>query len=117
MLEIIAAIDDGAVCSTELLSCCRTLVERLEPFFGKETTIINRLQIKVRLSKLNDEDDITLAKLIASSNNSSTKACASILRGDQNQTKAIIGETHPISKNRSAAGLYGTLCTKFIISL
>lgn len=99
MLEMINAADVGAICSTELLNCCRILVGYLEPFCSTEVTMINRLQIKARLEKLDNEDDITLAKLIASSDNLPIEACASILRGDSVQTQAIISKMTPDEQN------------------
>lgn len=91
LLNMIAAYDAGAVCGDELLKCCEILCERLRPFDEEgETTEVNRLQIKKRMSCLDGDDDLALARLVSGSKNVAVKCCASILRGDFVQARVCL---------------------------
>lgn len=92
LFEMLMAVDEGALCISELLDCCLLLADFLSPFLQPEVSTINRLQIKARKSGLNKEDHLVLAELIASSDNLLTKACASILRGDAVQTRVLLNK-------------------------
>lgn len=91
LLNMIAAYDVGAVCGDELLKCCEILCERLQQFDNEgEISEVNRLQIKKRMSRLDDDDDQALARLVAGSKNIAVKCCASILREDFVQARVCL---------------------------
>ena len=78
LLDMLAAIDVGAVCETQLFDCCRLLADALLGLdSGNSAYVINSAQISKRLGALSTSEQKALRSIALSAVSSATdKACA-----------------------------------------
>ncbi len=92
LLEMLNAWDSGAVCSKDLIECCKHLSRALHDINCTDESLINMLQVDKRIGILSQSDNESLMRVLVGNSNNWVKAACYLLIDRLDDAEQCINE-------------------------